>query len=40
MRWFNRGRIQEITLFEALQAKREGRIYLPLYQRDAVWSEG
>jgi Protein of unknown function DUF262 len=40
MNWFDNGKVKEISLFDALQAKRTGIIKLPIYQRDAVWSEG
>src|SRR5438093_13777461 len=41
MDWFEQERkIAEVPLFEALEAKRIGTIKLPLYQRDAIWSEG
>ena len=41
MDWFQKSKkIAELPLFAALQAKSEGKIILPLYQRDAVWSEG
>jgi hypothetical protein len=37
---FEQRKIQGISLFDALQAKRNGTIKLPIYQRDAVWGEG
>jgi hypothetical protein len=39
--WFENGSsIKEVPLFEALEKTAERKIRLPLYQRDAVWSEG
>lgn len=40
MNWFNERGIEEIGIFEVLEAYRAGQLKLPLYQRDAVWSEG
>jgi len=41
MQWFSKNnRIEEVSLWDLLEAKENQRIQLPLYQRDAVWSEG
>src|SRR2546428_13734839 len=40
MEWFNGPSIEEVGIFAVLQAYRCGRVRLPLYQRDAVWSGG
>lgn len=38
--WFTERGIEEIALSEVLNAHRQGKLRLPLYQRDSVWSEG
>ena len=40
MEWFTKGRFEEIGLFEVLKACEDEYLKLPLYQRDAIWSEG
>lgn len=41
MNWFDGdSSIKEVALFDAVQKTEEKKILLPLYQRDAVWSEG
>jgi hypothetical protein len=40
MEWFNERNIEEVGIFDILAACNAGKLRLPLYQRDAVWSEG
>lgn len=40
MNWFTTSTVQEVTVLDAVRAKENGTLKLPLYQRDAVWGEG